>query len=234
MGVLLAACSAGVAVLQSWWAQEPTVTEVQTWAAEALQASPAEVERWLAESRRRALLPEVSVQVRLTGGENQAWKYTDLNGEEGLSPTDAAFQVGVDGDVDQQQQVTLRAAWDLSDLRVSSESVRVWSEAHDVARLRHAVLGEVTDAWFVRRDLQLTLATDPPQTEVELQRAALALARVTAEIDLLTGGQFARSLASPPEALDRDSVGGGHHAASDCLDPGLWVPVHPAHRATNP
>ena len=98
-----------------------------------------------------------------------------------------------DTDKDNVYQVTLK--WKLDDLVMSSERIRVISEAQDVVKLRDKVLRQATQIFFDRRRLQVELLLSPPGDLRAQVEDEIRLMELTAELDALTGGQFSRAAA---------------------------------------
>ncbi|MEE2751666.1 MAG: helix-hairpin-helix domain-containing protein [Myxococcota bacterium] len=169
--------------------QEPSVADVQQMAMEYSHTHRHQVEAWLEASKSAAYLPELQLRYYYYDRMNTGYEYVvDEQGNANPDPADA------DTDRDHVYQVTLK--WKLDDLVMSSERIRVISEAQDVVKLRDKVLGEVTRVYFDRRRLQVDSLLSPSgdiKSQVENQ---LRLMELTAELDALTGGRFSRALAA--------------------------------------
>jgi hypothetical protein len=108
---------------------------------------------------------------------------------------DAVAQIeDADTDKDNVYQVTLK--WRLDDLVMSSERIRVISEAQDVVKLRDKVLRQVTQIFFDRRRLQVELLLSPGGDLRSQVEDEIRLMELTAELDALTGGQFSRAVSN--------------------------------------
>lgn len=173
---------------------EPTVLEVQGWAEEEANTRPEQVRRWLAESESFALLPEVTLDYRIRGDWDQGFEYYDLDGADPISGSDVEA-IAEDADQAQTQELKVRLRWQLGDLVMSSERIRVISEAQDVVKLRDKVLGDVTRLYFERRRLQVEVLLAPKIDLVGRVKEELRLLELTANLDALTGGQFSGSVA---------------------------------------
>ncbi len=167
---------------------EPSVADVQQMAMEYSHTHRHQVEAWLDASKNAAYLPELQLRYYYYDRLNTGFDYVvDDNGSAKPQTSDA------DQDKDHVYQVTLK--WKLDDLMMSSERIRVISEAQDVVKLRDKVLGEVTRVFFDRRRLQvdsLLSGSNDIKSQVEDQ---LQLMELTAELDAFTGGRFSRGLA---------------------------------------
>ena len=171
------------------FAHEPTIAQVQQLAMEYTHTHRSQVERWLEASRNAAWLPEFQLRYYYYDRLNSGYDYEA--DDEGFIE---AIQTDADSDKDHVYQATFK--WRLDDLMMSSERIRVISEAQDVVKLRDKVLGEVTRIYFDRRRLQVDNLLAPSsdiRSQVEDQ---LRLMELTAELDAYTGGQFSRNVSS--------------------------------------
>ena len=171
------------------FAGEPSIREVQGMAMDYSHTHAAQVENWLAASRNAAYLPEVQLRYYYYNRLNQGYQYVldDIG--------DASAQIeDADTDKDHVGQVTLK--WRLDDLVMSSERIRVISEAQDVVKLRDKVLRQVTQVFFDRRRLQVEYLLSPAGDLREQVEDEIRLMELTAELDALTGGQFSRASSS--------------------------------------
>lgn len=85
--------------------------------------------------------------------------------------------------------------WHLGDFLYHDHQARwISREARDLARLRQTILDELNIHWFDRRRAQIELMFSPPartRARIDLQ---LRIARLTANIDALTGGYLSRNI----------------------------------------
>lgn len=89
--------------------------------------------------------------------------------------------------------LTLDIEWDLGDLVMSYERIRVLSEQQDRMELRARVLEEVNRRYFDRQRVRAELAAAGPDHDpAEVTRLLLELAEISAGLDALTGGEFSR------------------------------------------
>lgn len=177
------------------FSNEPTVNQVQLWAADYANISPERVQRWLTQSTTFAALPEVQLTYYVRDDYDQGFEYFDENG---LDPrtTDSNPQAVIqDADSGQQQEYRVRLTFDLDKLIMSSERIRVINEAQDIVKLRDQVLGEVTRLYFERRRLQAERLLAPKSDPVALVKEELRLMELTANLDALTGGAFSAGVA---------------------------------------
>lgn len=171
------------------FASEPDIQQVQRWADEAAHTSPARIRRWLRQSSSSAALPELTLDLRLRTDWDEGFDYTDAFGAEAL-PEDEVVAVPRDFDRGATQEAKIRLRWQLDELVMSSDRIRVVNEAQDLVKLRERVLSEVTRLYFERRRLQVEMLLAP---RIDLQARTgdeLRLAELTASIDALTGGAF--------------------------------------------
>lgn len=150
-------------------AGEPTAAEVQAAAARRAEAGSERRDG----PRLAALLPRVTVELR---HDERSDRVLGLQGS---------------GEVDYVRAgpgnaVLVRATWDLPLLAAGDRD-----RAAPDPRRRDEVVRRATDAYFERRRLRLALLLDPPRDARARAEAELAVDRLTAELDALTGGLFA-------------------------------------------
>lgn len=175
---------------------EPSVAEVQEWASRHAQTSPGQIRRWLRQSRSFAALPRATVEWRLADGDDQRFDYFDADGA-ALRPGAPSFGVIDQATAGRDVTYRLRLDWDLADLVMSSERIRVLDEVQDLVELRAEVLEQVTALYFERRRLQVERTLQGPVDPHRAVRDELRLRELTARIDALTGGAFSAAMARP-------------------------------------
>jgi hypothetical protein len=171
---------------------EPEVREVQEMVLAYSKTDPAYVDAWLRASVTAAWLPELQFTYDYDNGYDRDYNY--------LTSQDAGFdgasEAEIEGSgVDLQHGVQVRARWELDKLVMSSERIRVISEAQDVVKLRDKVLEEVTRLYFDRRRLQVDMMMTDGDAKTQLKNE-LRLQELTAQLDAYTGGRFSGSLKS--------------------------------------
>jgi len=174
---------------------EPTVNQVQMWAADYANISPERVKRWLSQSSTFAALPEVQLTYYVRDDYDQGFEYFDENGLDPRSPDSNPAAVIQDADSGRQTEYRVRLTFDLDKLIMSSERIRVINEYQDIVKLRDQVLGEVTRLYFERRRLQAERLLAPKSDPLALVKEELRLMELTANIDALTGGAFSAGVA---------------------------------------
>jgi hypothetical protein len=169
---------------------EPEVSAVQAMALQYSNTHPDMVEGWLRASRSAYLLPKLNLKYQkdLDYGEDYDYPLDEVTGEYGEKTL-----TGADAGNDDTYEIKLE--WKLDKLVMSSERIRVISEAQDVVKLRDKVLDEVTRIYFDRRRLQVDLLLNPPADLKSRLDNELRLQELTANLDALTGGRFSESLA---------------------------------------
>jgi hypothetical protein len=172
---------------------EPTIQQVHVWANHQAQTSPRQVRRWLSQSVRFATLPQVEVEMQLRNDWDQGFDYLNANGAE-LVPEEAPFAVRSDAGQGQAQTYRVRLVWDLDKLVMSSERIRVLSEAQDAVKLRDEVLAEVTRLYFERRRLQVERLLSPHAEISARVREELRIRELTANLDAFTSGAFSAAV----------------------------------------
>jgi len=173
---------------------EPSVQQVQAWANDYANMSPRTVEKWLAASKSFAALPTVWLRYRRTDDWNQDFQYFALDGlidqeNEGL------FNVLDGAGVKQESQYFIQARWDLADLVMSSERIRMINESQDIVRLRDKILTEVNRVYFERRRVQAEMLLAPKGDVLGQVKDELRVMELTANLDAMTGGRFSAALA---------------------------------------
>jgi hypothetical protein len=172
------------------FAGEPTVQQVQLWANEYANTSPRQVERWLAQSVTFATLPQVGLEYRLRNDWDESFDYQNPDGGSPLVGQQDITAVAQDADQGQTQEYKVQLDWELDKLVMSSEKIRIISEAQDIVKLRDKVLSEVTRLYFERRRLQVERLISPKSDLMARVKDELRLMELTANIDALTGGAF--------------------------------------------
>jgi hypothetical protein len=181
------------------FAHEPGVRTVQRWAADHAEVSPAHVARTLRAGQRFAALPTVWVRYRVTADWDQDYTYVP---EDGLADRrdEPVFHVADQAGTARETQLMVQARWDLGDLVLSPERLRLLDHATDQVALRDEVLAEVNRLYFERRRLQVTRLLAPKVDPVARLDDELRLRELTAHLDALTGARFSAALRSAEPA----------------------------------
>ena len=163
----------------SW---EPSVREVQRKALWCARAGHGDVRSWRRRVRLSAVLPEVKVgldrsrktdfSLKMEPGAPSVWS-------KGL---DAGYSWG------------LQLRWSLDRLIFDPNELKVSREAQRLSELREEVLDQATRLYFDRRRLQVLQLIRPARSTRSQVLRQLALDRLTATIDAMTGGWFKREL----------------------------------------
>jgi len=97
-----------------------------------------------------------------------------------------------DRDVDRGKEfdVFLTLSWDLRDLAYERESIDVSHEAREVIELRDDVLDEITQLYFERRSVLISLRAEGAASSREARLLRLRADELAAGIDAWTGGWF--------------------------------------------
>ncbi|NCG18499.1 MAG: hypothetical protein GWP91_05755 [Rhodobacterales bacterium] len=176
------------------FSNEPTVQQVQAWTSDYANTNPQMVDRWLRASRTFAALPEVTLSYTLKDGWDQGFDYLAVDGGAAVLPDQEVLPILSDAGADQDATYKVTAKWELDKLVMSSERIRVLSEAQDVVKLRDDILENVTELYFDRRRVQVEQLLKPT-TDIRKQvDQELKLMELTANIDALTGGAFSGAL----------------------------------------
>jgi len=176
------------------FSDEPSVQQVQSWASDYAKTNPVMVERWLRSSRTFATLPELTLEYKMKDGWDQGFDYKAADGTELSLASQEPVALINDAGTDQDVEYKVRARWELDKILLSSERIRVLSEAQDIAKLRDNVLTDVTELYFERRRLQAELLLNPSSDLSTRVRDRLKLMELSARIDAFTGGAFSAAL----------------------------------------
>ncbi len=176
------------------FSNEPTVQQVQAWANDYAKTSPRSVDKWLSASKAFAALPTVWLRYRLTDDIDQDFQYyaTDGNIDQ---DGEQLFNVLDDAGRQQENQYFIQARWDLQDIVMSSERIRIINEAQDIVKLRDKMLTEVNRVYFERRRVQAEMLLAPKGDVLGQVKDELRVMELTANLDAMTGGRFSASIA---------------------------------------
>lgn len=160
-------------------AGEPGITEVQEAAAREAERGGPSIEGFPRRSRLAALLPRLTAEFRK---EERSHRVVGL---QGTAEVDYMR-------IDPGTAFVVRATWDLGTLVAAKGEIAAAAAASARASRREAAVKRVTAAFFERRRAMLALLLEPPATALARAEAELAVDRLTAELDALTGGLFGR------------------------------------------
>jgi len=156
---------------------EPPIERVQRAAVEHAGCAPEVLDDLHRDARAFGALPELSL-----GGDLEHDQGQDLDPFENVEGSDTG----------RGWQLSLDLEWDLADLAMSYERIRVLAETQRRTELRARVLESVTGRYYERLAVKAQLEFDPPTDPVERVRLELEFERLTAELDGWTGGAFSR------------------------------------------
>lgn len=168
------------------FSDEPTVQMVQSWTDKYARTSPEMLRTWNNAARGFAALPRLQVEYYLKNDWDRDFKYRDVGGSFETEPEDIA-----EG---QDNRILIRSQWDLSELVMSSDRIRVINESQDAVKMRDKLLGQVTRLYFDRRRHQVEMLLNPRSNLEGQVEDELRLLELTASIDAMTGGEFSRAL----------------------------------------
>lgn len=139
----------------------------------------------------RALVPTISASYRFDD-----LRFLQREAATGFQPrnTDTNWN-------QQNNNATVALSWDLRDAVFNPDSVQVYG----LVGVQRDIMLEVTRTYFARRQLLLRLQYGPPQEDpVSREATQLRVEEFTAQLDVLTGGWFSRSI-----AIRARAAGGG-------------------------
>lgn len=168
---------------------EPTVQQVQDWTSAYARANPELVRAWNGAARGFAGLPQLTFEYRLREDWDRDFKYEAAGGGN-LEAAPTSLDEG------QTYQILVRSRWELSELVMSSERIRVINESQDAVKLRDKLLTQVTRLYFDRRRHQVEMLLNPRSSLDGQVEDELRLLELSAGIDALTGGEFSRAVRS--------------------------------------
>jgi hypothetical protein len=158
---------------------EPGIAEVQDAAARESERGAPDLEGFPGRSRLSALLPRLTAEYRR---EERSYRVVGLQGSAEVDYL--RFNPGT--------AFVLSATWDLGTLVAAKGEISAAHASSARARRREAAIRLATAAFFERRRALLALVLEPPGTALARAEAELAVDRLTAELDALTGGLFGR------------------------------------------
>jgi len=160
-------------------AGEPGIAEVQRAAAREVERDGVAIEAFPRRSRLAALLPRLTAEYRRDERSNR------VVGLQGSGEVDyLRFAPG--------SAFLVRATWDLGTLVAAKGELAAASAASARALRRDAAVRRATALFFDRRRAMLALLLGPPSDALARAEAELALDRLGAELDALTGGLISR------------------------------------------
>jgi len=166
--------------LLSNFVHEPTIGQVHEAAIRYADVHPRKIKAWQQQARLKALVPKLGV----TSGTN----LTDFRHWD-TGPNPDVLQRGK-RDLDWNANIS----WELGNLIWSDDQTSIDARSRLMVQLRDDIVGEVTQAYFERRRLQVLLLTTPPEDQQMLLDHELRVQELTATLDGLTGGYFSRQM----------------------------------------
>jgi hypothetical protein len=177
------------------FAHEPSIQQVQAWSNDYAQTSPDLIRRWLRQSVAFAALPQLDLDYDYDTGWDSGYDYYVVSGlPQPTSPDDELFEALTDAGVDASQGFGVSLSWDLNELIMSSERIRVIGEVQDIVKMRDKLLGEVTRLYFERRRLQAEMLLNPKSDLNGQLKDQLKMLEMTANLDAFTGGRFTEAV----------------------------------------
>lgn len=174
---------------------EPTISEVQRAAIQYANIDPSRIDTWYRASLSQALVPQVKVTVGHDTDEDDS-----LSSSSTISVSGGTVTIGPDDitrgeSTDYDWSYRLSLDWDLNELVFNKDQLSISGESEDMVELRNDIVDEVSKLYFDRRRLQIEMVLNP-SADLKMQiRNELRLQELTAALDALTGGYFARALA---------------------------------------
>ncbi len=185
-----------------YFADEPTVQEVQAAAVEYAAVHPDKMREWSKRAKYKAWLPTVSLDYKEDRDSWYRWTSEPSSTagsaarphdeyEKGPHTYDREWSAGLD--------------WDLSDLIWNREQYDIEYRSQQMVKLRNDVLDEVTRTYFERRRLQIELLLSPPEDMKERMDQEMRIQELAGHIDAYTGGYFFRRLREAKEKKEKQA-----------------------------
>jgi hypothetical protein len=157
----------------------PAIAEVRLAAAREAEREPAPLATFARRARLAALLPRITAEGRY---DERSYRVVGLQGS---------------GEVDYLRlapgrALAMRATWDLGATVAAREELAAASAVATRARRREEAVRRATELYYERRRALVHLLLSPPPTALARADAELAIDRLTAELDGLTGGLLSR------------------------------------------
>jgi hypothetical protein len=170
-----------------YFADEPTIQEVQAAAVEYAAVHPDKMRKWRKRAKYKAWLPKASVDWYKFKEEDTHWKSSTYRG----TMIDRKWSAGLD--------------WDLSDLIWNYEQYGIEYRSQLMVKLRNDVLDEVTRTYFERRRLQVEMLLSPPEDMQERIEQEMRIQELAGYLDAYTGGYFFQKLKEAKEKKEKQT-----------------------------
>jgi hypothetical protein len=180
---------------------EPTASETVRKALEYFRVSPEAFDRLRSAAQIRGWLPTIA-----TG-----YRFYDL-GVDGVEQRTGTDPFGANANRnDRYNSFTVGAIWDFRQIVFNPSEVQIYG----LVGVQRDVMLEVTRTYFLRRQLVLRLALDPPSEPLSRASLELRIDEFTAILDVLTGAWFSE------ESTSRRQRGTARAELPDGLDPAV-------------
>jgi hypothetical protein len=156
---------------------EPAIGDVQR--AAARTAVTGEISGWRSRPRLAALLPELTAELRV---DQQRYRTVGLT-----STAEVDYARDSPGTV-----MGVRLRWDLSELVWTNAELPAGHHAAAAARVRDEAVERATRLYYERQRLLVEVAAEPAADARARAEQELRLEELAAELDVLTGGLYAR------------------------------------------
>ena len=160
---------------------EPTAAQVTSVALRYFRVHPEALDGLRAAAQARALMPTLSASYRFDD-----LRFLQQENAQGFQPRQTSTLWN-----QQNNNATVALSWDLRDAVFNPDSVQVYG----LVGVQRDIMLEVTRTYFARRQLLLRLQYGPSEDPVAREATALRVEEFTAQLDVLTGGWFSRSIA---------------------------------------
>ncbi len=162
--------------------REPRFWMIRQAALKYAELDPEKIARWRSESRLKALLPRLSVNIDNDSSSNSEIYTSATRDYVVMGPDEVSRGFGVS------------LSWDLADMVWSDDQTNIDVRSRLTTQLRNDVLDDLRRIYFERRRVQFELINNPPETDKARFEKEIRLQELTEAIDDLTGDYFSEQL----------------------------------------
>ncbi|MFB6351497.1 MAG: hypothetical protein ABEN55_05365 [Bradymonadaceae bacterium] len=192
------------ALLQSF-DDEPSVRAVRDAALEHADLEESAVGNWAARARWSNLLPELKGEIAWLDQRDEEFRYSeDIEANDNGRLERESAENRVYQDTRFRRVYSIEAELDLGGLVFDRDELSASRERRKRELARRKLVARVTDLYFERRKKQILRLAAPPDDWRKRLDLVLAIDRLTARLDGLTGGWFRNQLTGGKPGEDSD------------------------------
>lgn len=166
------------------FSNEPNILQLHKAAINYAHVGNEKTKQWHRNSRLRALMPKVSIDLDQSIGKN-----IDL--DRGSTSTDDVYIIGPDN---KDVNLGMSLEWDFSDIIWNSNQTSIDYREKYTIEMRENILNELNSLFFERKKLKIKTTFNSNITQDELTDLILKIEELTARIDALTGGFMSQTI----------------------------------------